>query len=288
MQLQRHPGDDGHPVPNAQPRMLVVGVPQDGPDLPELPQDAGRFLLLLRGQARCHCRYGRFDLQAGSWLSIDGGEVRIDAVTPGALLLVLAVHPRLVPWFHDLPEAPVFFLGSGRAGRALRQAALRAWRLAMMPGPGANARVHRAICAIQASMLSDIARCPGYKTSSKRSVYLRMQRARLRLEGSPDRATRISELALESGLSLWYFSKLFHVLHGVTPQRYGMQVRLAHAQTLLATTSMEIADVGMACGFENPCSFARAFRASFGEAASLHRLRGRSPSARAMGMKEPR
>lgn len=290
MPTHAYPGDTTLPSPHLQPRMLVVGLPHDTAEAPALNQDAGRFFLLLRGDVQCDCRYGRFNLRPGDWLAVDGGQVHLAAKAQGALLLALVVDPRLVQWFHDLPEAPLFFVGSGRADRVRRQAALRAWRLATMPGPDANdaiARVHRAICGVQSGMPKDIARCPGYRTSSKRSAYLRMQRARLRLQGSPDRATRISELAAESGLSLWYFSKLFHALHGVSPQRYAMQVRMARAHILLSTTSMEIADVGAACGFDNPCSFARAFRGCFGEAASLHRLRNRRFDASSAGSQGP-
>jgi AraC family transcriptional regulator len=248
-------------------------------------------MLVLRGDVRCDCHYGRFDLRSGSWLAIDAGLVQLTAKAPGALLLALVVDSRLAQWFQDLPESPVFFLGSGRTDRARQQAALRAWRLATMQDADAGdavARVHRAVCAIQAYVHADVARCPGYGETRKRAIYLRMQRARLRLEGCPDKAVRVSDLAAESGISLWYFSKLFHSLHGMSPQRYAMEVRLSHARGLLATTSMEIADIGAACGFENACSFARAFRGRFGEPASLHRLRSKGQASQSLGIGRPR
>lgn len=285
--MHAYPNDSSKAASQAWPRVIVVGIPHGVGEGESSPPETSRFMLVLRGEVRCECGYGRFDLRSGGWLAIDTGPVQLTAKAPGALVLALVVDSRLAQWFHDLPESPVFFLGSGRTDRARQQAALRAWRLATMQDADAGdsiARVHRAVWAIQADVIADVARCPGYGEARKRAAYLRIQRARLRLEGCPDKAVRVSDLAAESGISLWYFSKLFHSLHGMSPQRYAMEVRLSHARGLLATTSMEIADIGAACGFENACSFARAFRGRFGEPASLHRLRSKGQTSQPLGL----
>jgi AraC family transcriptional regulator len=100
-----------------------------------------------------------------------------------------------------------------------------------------------------------------------------MQRARLYLDGHLARNVRLSELARLTIFSTWYFTKTFHALYDEGPRDVTSRLRLRQASTLLLQTQLSIAEVGEACGFENPCSFARAFRASYGMTASSFRAR---------------
>lgn len=98
-----------------------------------------------------------------------------------------------------------------------------------------------------------------------------MQRARLYLEGNSDRVVRISELAQLTNFSSWYVSKTFQSLYEESPQALSARLRLERASDLLRDTSMMIGEVAAASGFDNCCSFARAFRARFGVSASHYR-----------------
>jgi AraC family transcriptional regulator len=101
-----------------------------------------------------------------------------------------------------------------------------------------------------------------------------MQRSRLYLEGNLDRVVRVSELAELNNVSVWHFTKSFQAIYGESPQVAAPRQRLAHAAQLLLTTRLAVSEVGMACGFENNCSFSRAFRALYGVPPSRYRLRG--------------
>ena len=101
-----------------------------------------------------------------------------------------------------------------------------------------------------------------------------MQRARPCLEGNLDRQVRIPELAALSSASVRYSSKTFQALYGEGPQSLSTRFRLAQAARLLLRTPLSVSEVGVACGFENNCSFSRAFRAQFGAPPSLYRLHG--------------
>jgi AraC family transcriptional regulator len=127
--------------------------------------------------------------------------------------------------------------------------------------------------ALQAELIDGVIRCPGHSERRKRQIMLRMQRARLCLEGQAGDGLRIAELARRTNFSPWYFSKVFHAIYGIGPLQFAARMRLEHASRLLATTLLSVTDVSAACGFDNPCSFARAFRARFGMTASEHRLR---------------
>ncbi|MCG6630520.1 helix-turn-helix domain-containing protein, partial [Acinetobacter baumannii] len=66
-------------------------------------------------------------------------------------------------------------------------------------------------------------------------------------------------------------SKTFQSLYEESPQALSARLRLERASDLLRDTSMMIGEVAAASGFDNCCSFARAFRARVGVPASHYR-----------------
>ena len=50
------------------------------------------------------------------------------------------------------------------------------------------------------------------------------------------------------------------------------RLRLGRAARLLAETMLSVSEIGAVCGFENNCSFSRAFRERYGTPPSLYRL----------------
>ena len=214
--------------------------------------------LVLRGQVRVSAREGNFLLGARDWIALDGDSAPRAATGPGALLLGA----------HLDQEARAGLLpGRGRLALGERNLALRTWR---GNGPG----VPTFLEALQDELVAGTDRCPGHSQRRRRQVLLRMQRARLCLEGQVGDGLLIADLARHVNFSPWYFSKVFHAVYGMRPQQYAARMRLERASRLLATTSLPVIEVSAACGFESPCSFARAFRARFGMTASEHRLRG--------------
>lgn len=114
--------------------------------------------------------------------------------------------------------------------------------------------------------------CPGRSASRRQSVLVRMHRARLFLEGNADRVVRVPELARLTHFSPWYFTKTFHRVFGVTPQQCGVRIRLRRAARLVRDTDLAVGEIAAACGFENACSFARAFQNQFGLSATRMRI----------------
>jgi AraC family transcriptional regulator len=99
-----------------------------------------------------------------------------------------------------------------------------------------------------------------------------MQRARLYLDGNLGHPVRLAELAQLCNFSVWYFTKTFHALYQEGPREAIARTRLRQASELLEQTSLSVGEVGAACGFENNCSFSRAFRAHYGKPPSLYRM----------------
>lgn len=229
---------------------------------------AAVFWLVLRGHAEVQAREGDFALGPGDWIALDGDSAPRCLSRPGSLLLGADMASNAVPL---LP-------GRGRMPARGRARALRLWRAAgAFDNDVADAvavdAVRVFLSAIQAELAGRIERCPGHSERRKRQVLLRMQRARLCLEGQGDGGLRIGELARRIHFSPWYFSKLFHALYGIAPQQFSVRMRLERAGRLLKTTRLPVTEVSAACGFDNPCSFARAFRSRFGTTASDYRMR---------------
>lgn len=65
-------------------------------------------------------------------------------------------------------------------------------------------------------------------------------------------------------MSPYHFNRLFRALFRETPHEYLTMIRLTEAQRLLRMTSMSLAEVSLAVGFQQASSFSRLFRHRFG------------------------
>ncbi|KGM54466.1 AraC family transcriptional regulator [Lysobacter arseniciresistens ZS79] len=245
----------------------------------------------LRGSAWIQSREGRFHLRRGDWIAFDRDsrpEVQADR---HGLCLGIALGAEAQKAIGRIAELTVF-AGRGRVGHRDARTFARLWRAA---GPRLSAAASgdgaaevaalrpllMHLAAIQKELTARIARCPGRSRQRKRQVFSRLQRARMYLEGNSDRVVRIGELAELTSFSSWYFSKTFHGLYDESPQAASARLRLERAAELLASSPMMIGEVAAACGFDNCCSFARAFRARHGMSASTYRHNARITAAMA-------
>lgn len=272
-------------------RQLVIG--EEGPAPTQciglsrlgaatVPASLLSVFIQVRGSAWVEAREGKFELGPGDWIIFDrdscprvqvgGRGVCIGIVPDGAALTSL-----------ETLVDRVLYPGRGKLTRSEARTTLRLWRNAARGGDAHALRpllMH--LAEVQRDLAKRIAHCPGRSRSHKRQVFGRMQRARLYLEGNSHRVVRIDELAELANFSSWYFSKAFHGLYGESPQSLSGRLRLERAARLLRSTSMMVGEVAAASGFDNACSFARAFRARYGVTATRYRQR-RTGSAKAAG-----
>ena len=229
----------------------------------------------LRGRTRITAREGTFSLGPGEWLALDrDSSPELQAGRHGATLGVM------IP-------ADIFGRGRGEwlpghgrmTARDLR-IAIRLWRNGAdaMRAHSGDEPVGRALqsmllhlSALQRDLDGGISRCPGRSARRKRQVFGRLQRARLFLEGHRHRVVRLTELAELTSFSSWYLSKTYHEIYEESPQAASVRLRLERACELLAGTDSSIGEVGAACGFDNSCSFARAFRTRYRTTATAYR-----------------
>ncbi len=285
MEMQVVWADRGNPLgvepgPGREESTALVALSRGGSVSMATP--VASLWLVLRGDAEIECREGRFVLGAGQWLLLERDACPAVYAGAGALVLGVALGADLQAQLQQSAQVAVF-PGRGEAGRGVRPLAFALWRRCAAFSRNearlrevdrqAFAPVLRLLAGLQSGYRGLVDRCPGRSLRRKRQVFSRMQRARLYLEGNLGRAVRITELAQISNVSVWYFTKTFHALYGEGPQAASARLRLQHASRLLRHTRQSVSEVGAACGFENNCSFSRAFRAQFGVPPSLYRLR---------------
>lgn len=75
-----------------------------------------------------------------------------------------------------------------------------------------------------------------------------------------DNDIRLAQLAAIAHISPAYFSTLFKRYNGLSPVEFIVHKRVQRAIELIRTTSMNMTDVAMACGFNNSTNFYKAFR----------------------------
>lgn len=243
--------------------------------------------LVVRGRAQVLAQEGRFQLEAGDWIALDRESDPGLRVLRSGLVLGVALPASMVAALAASTHDSVLSLGRGRLPHNARWQALALWRRHGAFGPAGEPRdrhvrecseVIAFLAAAQREALAGVALCPGHSLRRRRQVFMRMQRAWLRLQGNPDRVLRIQELARSSNFSLWYFTKVFSAVYGIGPQQLGLQMRLEQACALLAEPELSINEVASACGFENACSFARAFRSHYQITASTYRQQLSTPA----------
>jgi len=162
--------------------------------------------------------------------------------------------PQLLPCRHQ-------------AGHALQR---RAKELAQAAGAfdqenAAFALIYSVI-ALQASMHSAIARCPGRTYAKKKQVFLRLQRVRNYISACCDQEINCEALAHMASYTPAYFVHTFKEAFLETPHAYLVSQRLQRARRLLCMSDLPIAEIADANSCERN-AFTRSFRKRFGTSA---------------------
>ncbi len=79
-----------------------------------------------------------------------------------------------------------------------------------------------------------------------------------------ERDIRLPELAALTGISQYYFCRLFKRSLGVTPHQYVLQQRIERSKRLLKQKNLALADIALMCGFKNQSQLTTVFRKTTG------------------------
>ncbi|MEL6218037.1 MAG: GlxA family transcriptional regulator [Pseudomonadota bacterium] len=97
------------------------------------------------------------------------------------------------------------------------------------------------------------------------------------MEAQLEEPAGIPAIAEAAGVSQRQLERLFRTHVGRSPLRYYADIRLDRARGLVTQTEMALREVALACGFANPETFSRAYRARFGLSPRSDRVEGRVP-----------
>lgn len=248
-----------------------------------VPPGHASLWLVLRGKVQVHARRGQVELVAGEWLQLEGEDapmLRAGAHAVAIGVVMGSVAQARLANVTQLPLLP----GMGQATPTQSRTVLQYWQLLrnrradtgwrQANGERALAPLLQALGGLQQHHEAMVTRCPGRSLRRRRLLFCRLQKAWLYQRLNLHRAVPVTQLAEMSCMSLWYFIRTYNGVYGQCPQAMATSLRLEQAARLLRDTALSIAEVGEAVGFENNCSFSRAFRQRFGRAPSLYRVHG--------------
>ncbi len=113
------------------------------------------------------------------------------------------------------------------------------------------------------------------KQGTQREIVRKLLLARAAFDRDPLAFPTARELAVAHGFSEFHFSRAFTAVFGDSPYAYMLQMRLTEACRLLEKGGQPVAEVALACGFNDAATFTRAFKRHHGRPPSLFMDRAR-------------
>lgn len=117
---------------------------------------------------------------------------------------------------------------------------------------------------VHRNLFSQINKIDRLKYSTRAELYKRLSFAKDFMDAHPDRKLSVEEVSRVACLSSFHFKRSFSGLFGISPHAYHVQKRLEYSCKLLSQGSLNINEVCIRVGFEDPSSFIRLFRKKFG------------------------
>ncbi|MEM8591035.1 MAG: helix-turn-helix domain-containing protein [Pseudomonadota bacterium] len=96
-----------------------------------------------------------------------------------------------------------------------------------------------------------------------------------RMRGALDQSLSVPSLAQQAGLSQRQLERLFRAHTGRTPNQYYRMLRLDRAREMVTRGAAPMPEIAMACGFQSPVHFSRAYKEQFGLPPIRDRVRSR-------------
>jgi AraC family transcriptional regulator len=129
------------------------------------------------------------------------------------------------------------------------------------PHPAQDILIDSLAVALCAHLLRSYTNAAGIEDRTTASVDVAaIGRAIAYIEGNPDRAISLRELAGAAGLSRFHFSRVFKSRLGLSPARFVERTRIEQAKRLIIDAEMSLADIAQAVGFADQSHFSRRFR----------------------------
>ncbi len=246
-------------------------------------RDAYEFVFIELGQARWKVGGEVYETKAGNvFITLPNEAHRglYDVIAPCRLWwLVLAApssHDETAGWLglpasemhlvlaalQKLPRRVSIMDGSAvTALRRLRQSITR---------PGVFESIERRLAVLD-FIVAILRQYEAVKEETRFSWGLRQ--VLFRLESTPGKRVKVSELAAAAGMSEPHFYRLFQAETGYSPLAYASAIRIEEACRLLRESTLSVTDIAFELGFSSSQHFATAFKKHTGHAPTEWRRR---------------
>jgi len=138
---------------------------------------------------------------------------------------------------------------------------LRRLQSLIADGDGFDVLTGETLCLLAALQLYSV---EGFAAAPGRLTLAQKGRIEDYIGSSIGQPITLSELASVSGMSRFHFARSFHRTYGQPPHQYLLRRRIARAATLLARSSLPIAEIAEITGFSAPARLSTAFRRIMG------------------------
>ncbi|WP_342741561.1 helix-turn-helix transcriptional regulator [Actinokineospora terrae] len=98
-----------------------------------------------------------------------------------------------------------------------------------------------------------------------------VERAIEDMRGRLAQSLTVEDMARVALFSKFHFSRVFHRHTGVSPARFLSTLRFAEAKRLLATTTLNVADISARVGYRSPGTFSARFKTCVGASPTQYR-----------------
>lgn len=105
---------------------------------------------------------------------------------------------------------------------------------------------------------------PATKSITRKDLFRKVQAGHDYLRKNFTAVIDIPEVAMNCGLSEYYFFRLFKTVYGVSPMQYVIHLRLEFARHLLTEHRCSVTEAASRSGFSDIFSFSKTFRKKYG------------------------
>ncbi len=132
-------------------------------------------------------------------------------------------------------------------------------------------RVAEALVGDHRDGVRDLQKVRAVRTATRKEILRRVERARAVMHDRSSETLTVEEVAREAAMSEYHFSRAFRSIHGRSPYRYLVEVRIQKAMLLLRTTNAPLGEIALACGHVDIHAFSKTFKRVVGMAPSTFR-----------------